>query len=83
MHILLYAVCIIIRAAEFLMLLRALLSWFPVPSGITDVLYTLTEPLIAPMRLLFDKLDVNPSIPFDLPFLFTFIIISMLESLLF
>ncbi|MBR5527695.1 MAG: YggT family protein [Clostridia bacterium] len=83
MQIILYAVWIVIRAAEFLMLLRALLSWFPTPAGIIDILYTLTEPIITPMRLLFDRLDINPPIPFDLPFLFTFICISLLESLLF
>ncbi len=83
MHFFLSVTWMILRAADFLLLLRALLSWFPIPDSITEILHTVTEPIILPMRILFDKLGIDVPIPIDMPFLCTFILLSILESLLF
>ena len=69
------------------MLIRALLSWFPMDENgkLTTFFYYITEPLIMPMRLIFDRFGWGRSSPMDLPFLVTslelmllYLIISML-----
>lgn len=75
-----FFVWILFRAAELLMLLRAVLSFIPIGQRLYDILFALTEPLICPFRLLFDKMGWDAPIPIDLPFLLTFIVISLAEA---
>lgn len=77
-----YLLWTLLRVAELLMLLRAVLSFFPLSERLLDILYTVTEPLIAPVRLLFDKLGWDIPVPLDIPFFITFILISVLEMVL-
>ena len=60
---------------ELAMLLRAVLSWFPIDedNAIVNFLYTITEPLIAPVRLLLDKLGWFRNTPIDISFFITFL----------
>jgi hypothetical protein len=83
MHTLSGIVWAMLRAVELLLVIRAILSWIPVARGLSDILETVTEPLILPARVLFDKLGVSLPIPIDLPFFVTLIAISVLESLIF
>lgn len=71
-----------LRGLELLLLLRALLSWFPAAESFSELLSRVTEPIILPMRLLFDLLGIGTNIPFDLPFLCTFFLLSMLSMFL-
>ena len=75
-----FAVWILLRAAELLMLFRAVLSFFSFSERLYNLLYAITEPIVAPFRLLFEKMGWEAPIPIDLPFLLTFILISVLEA---
>lgn len=66
------------------LLLRAILSWFD-PAGegtLSSVFYMITEPLIHPFRLLFEKLDWFQGTPLDVPFFALVIVVSLLRALL-
>ena len=67
-----------------LMFLRAILSWIPMANNnqIGEFLFTVTEWVIMPIRSLFDKMGVNLSIPIDIPFFVTFILLSICGSIL-
>ena len=78
--ILRYAAWILLRAADILLLFRAILSFIPFAPRLYDILYMLTEPIITPFRLLFDKMGWDAPIPIDLPFMLTFVLISVLEA---
>lgn len=64
--------------------LRAILSWFD-PTGegtFSSLLYVITEPLIHPIRVLFEKLDWFQETPVDVPFFVLVILIAVLRALL-
>ena len=77
-----YIIGSLIGLFQTLLLVRALLSWFPVSSGIYDFLHLVTEPIIMPVRILFDKMGIDVSMPIDLPFLVTYILLSVISSAL-
>ncbi len=62
------------------MLLRAILSWIPGADDniLSDFIYTVTEPVIVPIRLLFEKLGLFDDSPFDVSFFFTGLVIMVL-----
>ena len=82
MQIVFIIVWSLLNATELLLLFRAILSWLPVSGRITDILERVTEPIIMPMRVLFDRLGIELGIPIDLPYLATFILLSVLSSIL-
>ena len=62
------------------LVIRAVLSWFPISPGsglapIVSVLYTLTEPVLAPLRRV-----IPPVGGFDLSFIVLFIAIQIVRS---
>ncbi len=62
---------------------RAIMSWFvrdwshPIP----DFIYKFTEPILTPMRKLFDRLGLNQGM-IDFSFLATFFAIQILDSII-
>ncbi len=70
--------------SELLLLIRAIMSWFPGVGGrFSDIIYSLTEPLLYPVRKLFELFNVNfGAFPLDIPFLVTFILISVIQTFL-
>ena len=83
--ILIRLVAAVLRFFEFLMFARAIFSWFPQArsSKISDFLYSVTEPLIMPFRALFDRFSSMRMMPIDLPFFCTFLVILLLEEILY
>lgn len=76
-------VVLLLMAVQFAMLVRAILSWFPMDSNrLTDFLYGITEPFIYPIRALFEKLNWFQSLPIDLSFMVSYILLSMVIMLL-
>ncbi|MBQ3708098.1 MAG: YggT family protein [Clostridia bacterium] len=75
---------ILLYALELLMLARAILSWLPLDedSPVENFLYAVTEPVIAPVRALCDRFGWFESLPVDMSFFITFILISVLAALL-
>ena len=61
MYVIKYALSIFIRIVNILILARVLLSFFPNLrySKITDFIYQLTEPILAPCRAILDKVGLN------------------------
>lgn len=86
-----YIVFVIVRLAralifglEIAMLLRAVLSWLPLDeeNRLVGWLYCITEPIIAPVRALFDKMGWFSDLPLDMPFFFTYILLSVASFLI-
>ncbi len=86
-----YLIYVVVRLVHVLlfglalaMMLRAILSWFSVGEEgfFVSLLYSVTEPVIVPMRALFYKMGWFQDFPLDMPFFFTFLLISVLSMFL-
>ena len=76
-------VILLLYAIEFAMLCRAVLSWIPMdPNKFTDFIYAVTEPIIYPVRVLFHKLNWFQSMPIDMSFFVTFLLLNFLVMIL-
>ena len=76
-------VCVILSAIQLAMTARAILSWFPIePNKFITFLSVITEPVVYPIRKLFEKMNWFQNIPLDMSFMTAFIIISILLLLL-
>ena len=77
-------VSLILDALMLLMFLRAIMSWIPgaADNSVGNFLFTVTEVIISPVRALFDALGINTAFPIDIPFFVTFIVLSILGSIL-
>ncbi|MBQ4354711.1 MAG: YggT family protein [Clostridia bacterium] len=75
---------VLLAAIQFLMMARAIISWLPLDEDnpIVTFLYTVTEPVIAPVRAVIDRLGLFEGMPIDMSFLITFILLSILEMFL-
>ena len=72
-----------IGALQMAMFARAVLSWLPDVAGrLEDFLITITEPFIEPVRALLDRSETIRGLPIDISFLVTFILLSMIQSML-
>lgn len=75
---------IIIIVLELLMMARAIVSWLPIDEDnpIVNFLYTVTEPVIIPVRSVIDYFGWFQGMPIDMSFFITFILLSILEMIL-
>ncbi len=74
---------LLISFLQTAMFIRAILSWFPIEENkFTVFLYAVTEPVIFPIRALFDKMNWAQNFPLDVPFFVTFIILSLISAFL-
>lgn len=72
-----------IGALQMAMFARAILSWLPGVGGrLEDFLYTVTEPFIEPVRILLDRFESVRNFPIDISFFITFILLSIIRSML-
>lgn len=71
-------------ALSLCMFARAVVSWLPglSDSALEDFLFTVTEWIIQPVRVVFDRFGWGQNMMLDMPFFATFIILSLLRSLL-
>lgn len=68
---------------EICMLLRAILSFFvDQESVVLTFCIAVTEPVILPFRAILSRFDSVNRIPFDIPFLVTYIALALLGGLL-
>ena len=73
-------VVLLLSAIQLAMLIRAILSWFPMDSNkFVDFLYGITEPFIIPIRLLFQKMNWFQNIPIDMSFMFTYLLLGIVQ----
>lgn len=76
-------VVLFLSVVQLAMLARAVLSWFPMQENrIIDLLYSVTEPFISPVRLLFYKMNWFQNLPIDLSFLVSYMLISAVLMML-
>jgi YggT family protein len=73
-------ICQLLSVYVIVLIARAILSWFPISQGsalapIVHLLYTVTEPLLAPLRRVIPALG-----GFDLSFIVLFIIIQVVQN---
>ncbi len=74
----------LISVLEIAMLVRAILSWFDQTgeSGVSVFLYTITEPVIFPVRKLCERMHWFEGVPIDIPFTLTWLILMVIQVLL-
>ena len=76
-------VIVLLMAVQFAMLARAILSWFPMNSSrIVDFLYSVTEPFIYPVRMLFEKMNWFTGLPIDMSFFVAYLLLSVITTVL-
>ena len=75
---------ILIEVLDIAMLIRAVLSWFPIQRDhpILRFVCMVTEPLVAPIRALFDRMGWFRNFPIDLSFLVAFLLLSFVSGAL-
>lgn len=75
---------ILIWVLQAAMFVRAILSWIPGSdeNKFGDFLYALTEPVIAPVRAVLDRIPLFQGFPVDMSFLITYLLLSVLSMFL-
>ena len=83
-YVLTTTVRILLIALQLLMLGRAILSWLPLEeeNPVENFLFSLTEPVIAPVRALIDRIGWFEGLPIDTAFFITFFLLSGLTAIL-
>lgn len=86
LSILARTVALCLHTLELMMLVRAVLSWFPPASGrpgpIRAFIITVTELVIAPVRAFLSRFDFVQRSPIDISFLVTYLLISTVSTFL-
>ena len=74
----------LLNLLQWLLVFRALVSWFPQvqQSRIGELLYAVTEPMVAPCRSLLSRFYSLRTMPIDFAPLLAFMILLILQSLL-
>lgn len=69
------------RVYELLFIARAILSWFPMVQGnaLFEMLYGVTEPVLAPIRKLLFRIPGLSGLPFDFSILVAYLLIDVLR----
>ena len=67
---------------EICMLLRAILSWFPIrdDNPILSFVAMVTEPIIVPFRALFERLGWFQNSPLDVSFFVAYLLLTILGA---
>ena len=74
---------ILLGVVYFAMFLRAILSFFVSPENKLILLCVLiTEPFVAPFRLLLEKLNIAQDIPIDISFMVAYLALFLIRLLL-
>ena len=75
----------IITMIQIAMLVRAVTGWFPGgdESIIGIVAYTVTEPVVIPVRKLLEKSESVRNFPIDMSFFAAFMLVTIIATLLF
>ena len=77
-------VIVFISVIQLLMFVRAILSWLPIDedNGFAAFVYHITEIIIYPVRCILERSETIASLPLDVSFFVTFMLLSVLESIL-
>lgn len=82
--VLVRTVDVAITAVQFLMILRAVISWIPdLKSNVfINFVYAVTEPVITPVRMLMERFNIMQGLPIDLSFMVTYMLLFVIQMLL-
>lgn len=82
--IIVYVTFRLLDLLEWLLIFRALASWFTQvqQSRIGELLYTVTEPIVAPFRSLLMRFSSLRSMPLDFSPLLAFFVLELLKAFL-
>ena len=74
-------VSLIIDVTLTLMFIRVILSLLPLSEDnkFSVFVYYVTEPVVTPMRILFDRLGLFRSLPIDMSFFFTYMLLAVIR----
>lgn len=75
----------LVSVIELCFLVRAVLSWLPIgdDSVILKFVFMVTEPIVAPIRMLFEKLGWFQNMPIDISFLVAYFVLIAISGTLF
>ncbi|MBE6708670.1 MAG: YggT family protein [Ruminococcaceae bacterium] len=75
----------IVTLLQIAMLVRAVVSWFPggEDSVIGFVAYTISEPVVIPVRKVLEKFESVRNFPIDMSFFVAFMLVSIMSSVFF
>ena len=77
------ALNIVLAIFEFALIARVLLSWLPSINGkVVNLLYSVTEPILAPIRSLLSRSSFFGNSMFDFSPIVAFLLISMIRNFL-
>lgn len=77
-------VSLLFTIIEFAILARVLISWLPVPkeNRIIQMLYTITEPILAPIRAMIERSAFGRNMMFDFSPIIAFLLIGILRNVI-
>ena len=77
-------ISLLLEAVSLAMLLRMILPFFlePEESRLYTLMFCVSEPFIAPVRMIMIKLNIGQNSPIDWSFFVTYILLSVLQMLL-
>lgn len=79
-----FALINLVKIIELAMLIRAVLSWFIDPyNRFYQLLCQFTEPIILPIRKLYSKFSSSVSLPIDIPYLLTFVLLEIITGVIY
>ena len=75
----------LVTVIELCFLVRAVLSWLPISEDNVILAFThmVTEPIVAPIRMLFEKLGWFQNMPIDISFLVAYFVLIAVSGTLF
>ena len=75
---------VFLYALQDLMFIRAILSWIPALQDniIARFVYGVTEPFIAPVREFMHRFEMFRTMPIDLSFIATYILLMLIQGIL-
>ena len=76
------ATTLLLSFVQIAMLVRAILSWFPLNNRFVDFVYSVTEPFVYPIRRLFEKMGWFQGLPVDISFRVSYLLITVILILL-
>ena len=83
LYLLAASVRLILSAWYLLFIISAVLSWLPdLDNAFTDFVFSLTEPVLVPIREFFDRVGISSAFPIDLSFLAVMILLSLVLNFL-
>ena len=75
---------ILVSVIQILMVVRALLSWFPSANEnkFGNIVYQLTEPIIVPFRRLVSRSSIANASMIDIAFIVTILVLEILKGII-